>query len=182
MKKILLVLSLVLLFFGGTDVFSCEVQSEQIKKITEQIATFGTPQWEKAIEVLVEIGEPAVEPLVRAMGDYSGHRYKPYRAALALGRCERKRIGVVIVRLAALRSGQGPGPSRSRTIRVGPVESSGMEAGWGDVLAQSREHLERIQLDAVLAGQGMDAPTPVAAARAGGTSPPRRSSAACRGV
>ena len=34
----------------------------------------------------------------------------------------------------------------------------GVEAGRGDVLAQSREHLEWIQLDAVLAGQGMNAP------------------------
>jgi len=61
-------------------------ETEKVQNIDELIAAFGTPDWEKAIESLAKIGEPAVKPLVEALIDYSSHRYKPYRAALALGR------------------------------------------------------------------------------------------------
>jgi HEAT repeat protein len=61
-------------------------RSEKDKKIDELIAAFGTSDWEKAVDELARIGEPAVKPLSEALIDYSGHRYKPQRAALALGK------------------------------------------------------------------------------------------------
>lgn len=62
------------------------LRSEKDKKIDDLIEAFGTPDWEKAVEELARISEPAVKPLSDALIDYSGHRYKPSRAALALGR------------------------------------------------------------------------------------------------
>ena len=62
------------------------LRSEKDEKIDELIAAFGTPDWEKAVEELARIGESAVKPLSEALIDYGGHRYKPYRAALALGK------------------------------------------------------------------------------------------------
>ena len=61
-------------------------KSKNDKEMEGLIAALSTAEWERAIDRLAKIGEAAVGPLIDALGDYSGHRYKPYRAALALGR------------------------------------------------------------------------------------------------
>lgn len=86
MRKKIVVLGIIIIFIGSVYGFTQESQSDQEKKIDELIKTLGTKYWEKAFEALVEIGEPAVEPLIKAMKDTSGFRLMSSRATYTLGK------------------------------------------------------------------------------------------------
>jgi HEAT repeat protein len=58
----------------------------QHKRIMELIKVLGTRHRMVAVEKLVAIGEPAVEPLIKALTDYSNSWLRPNAASVALGR------------------------------------------------------------------------------------------------
>ena len=76
------------------------------KYIQELIAALNTPEWEKAVEQLQEIGESAVGPLIDALGDFSGRSHKSYRAAIVLGKIGSPRAEEALIQ--ALREEQTP--------------------------------------------------------------------------
>ena len=65
--------------------------------------------------------------------------------------------------------GGAPSPGGASAARVRAVQTSQVQAGWRDVLAEASEHLERIEGNGVLAGERMD----VAAAVGAGGQPAR---------
>jgi predicted O-methyltransferase YrrM/HEAT repeat protein len=71
---------------GMSISFVRDPESNGEERIKVLIQMLGSEEWEKAVGELAGVGEDAVPHLIKAMRDYSGHRYLPYRAALTLGR------------------------------------------------------------------------------------------------
>ncbi len=82
------------------------------KTIETAIAALGTREWDRAVEVLAAIGEPAVEPLIAATR--SEVRFIPGRACLALAR-----IGTPRANEAVLAATHSPGIP----LRAGAAEA-----------------------------------------------------------
>jgi HEAT repeat protein len=59
------------------------VGEDHVRRLIEDLAS---EDWEKAVSDLASVGDTAVPLLIEALHAHSGHRYQPYRAALALGR------------------------------------------------------------------------------------------------
>jgi HEAT repeat protein len=71
-KKLFVISNIVLLLFGTAFGLGLEGKFDQEKEIDELIGNLGTRYWEKAADELVEIGEAAVEPLIKIVNVGSG--------------------------------------------------------------------------------------------------------------
>lgn len=98
MKKILFILLTGLhIFAPGSFLLSGDDQVARQNEVLGLIEELGSESWEIAIDRLAAVGEPAVPALIKALADYSGHRYKPYRAALALGKIGSDRAAEALI-------------------------------------------------------------------------------------
>jgi HEAT repeat protein len=71
-NKLFIISSIILLLMGTAFEFAQEGEYDQEKNIEKLIANLGTRYWEKAADELVDIGEPAVEPLIKLLNIGSG--------------------------------------------------------------------------------------------------------------
>lgn len=71
-KKFFVISCIVFLLLGPALGYAQESKSEQEKKIDELINNLGTRYWDKAADELVEIGEAAVDPLIKTLNIGSG--------------------------------------------------------------------------------------------------------------
>jgi HEAT repeat protein len=67
MNKITLIFFSALILGGSGLLTGQDIQAEQKARIKQHITTLGTRYWDKAVEELVRIGEPAVGPLIAAL-------------------------------------------------------------------------------------------------------------------
>jgi len=84
MKRMIVIIVSVVILAGCVATIAQDIQAEQKSRIAPLIATLGTRDWDKAVEALVQIGEPAVGPLIAALRPEV--RFTSSRACLALAR------------------------------------------------------------------------------------------------
>lgn len=84
MKKIIAMVISAMIFGSSGLAIGQDVQAERKGKIEQLIAGLGTRYWDKAVEDLVQIGEPAVGPLIATLRPEV--RLISSRACLALAR------------------------------------------------------------------------------------------------
>lgn len=94
-KTFIIILAAVFVLTGPALGHCQDSASEQGKKIDELIGTLGTRYWEKAADELVQLGEAAVEPLIKTVNIGSGRPSE--NAVLVLARIGTpKAINVVV--------------------------------------------------------------------------------------
>jgi len=81
-----------------------EIRSTQSSQIDALIAQLGTRDWEKAVDALVAIGEPAVEPLIAALNREEG--FISARSCRALARIGATRAVEAVFAATRSRNGQ----------------------------------------------------------------------------
>lgn len=84
MKRKLAWILTTLIFMSSSLIFAQGIGAEQKERIEQLIVLLGTRNWDKAVEELVQIGEPAVDPLIAAL--HPEVRFVSARACLALAR------------------------------------------------------------------------------------------------
>jgi len=84
MKRIIVMIVTAMIVGGSSLAIAQDIQAERKGKIDLLITSLGTRYWDKAVEDLVQIGEPAVEPLIAALGPEV--QLISSRACLALAR------------------------------------------------------------------------------------------------
>jgi HEAT repeat protein len=94
-KNFLIMLSTLIILCGGIFGFAQEGESEREEKIDELITSLESRNWEGAVDSLVEIGEPAVASLIKALNRGSG--WTAQRANYALARIGTNRAVEAII-------------------------------------------------------------------------------------
>ena len=81
-KKTVFLSVIILMFLSEKNAFTQETDPGLRKKISVHMRALDSRNWEKAVEELIHLGEPAVDPLIKLLTQNSG--YPSARACHAL--------------------------------------------------------------------------------------------------